>query len=403
MGGLNAPTNEIPNVVETFFYSGSDFYSGVYGSFLIFETFDVGENAFLPDTLPVEPRPPLPDLPPEVDFTTQSDGGSIKYSYPGTFRNAYDISGDGLQGPDGWLNTGLYLATERWSQESVAAHLNGPYGTMTREIVNTGTISGTDYSIYSDIWVETLIRNAGELYGDVALGNDTDRLINTGLIEGAVFTGDHPPQTETRDDVIENHGIITGPINLGGGHDTYVAYNGGRVGTEHKAAVVHGMDGNDIMTGGRYYDLFRGGRGDDKLKGGSGDDRLFGNGGDDLLGGGRGDDLLDGGYGVDRMGGGDGNDVFRFRTVHNSKIERPADRIVDFQPGADRIDLSRVAQDIGFVGTAAFSGTGGAELRYELTDKGAARVLLDADGDGSAEMHISALHTALLLETDFIL
>lgn len=73
--------------------------------------------------------------------------------------------------------------------------------------------------------------------------------------------------------------------------------------------------------------------GDDALTGTARDDMLIGQGGDDTLAGGAGDDVLIAGQGHDVLTGGAGADVFVFTA------DGQADRITDFQPGIDRIDL----------------------------------------------------------------
>ncbi len=70
------------------------------------------------------------------------------------------------------------------------------------------------------------------------------------------------------------------------------------------------------------------------LAGGDGGDVLVGADGDDDLAGGAGDDILIDGAGQDRMWGGTGADVFVFRR------DGAADRVMDFELGTDRLDLS---------------------------------------------------------------
>lgn len=108
--------------------------------------------------------------------------------------------------------------------------------------------------------------------------------------------------------------------------------------------IVGGGRGADILAGGIGADWLQGGAGPDflsggdlsdpfgeldaaadTLDGGSGNDRLTGGGGDDTLIGGRGDDLLAGNEGADQF-------VFDRRAFGR-------DRIVDFTPGEDRLDL----------------------------------------------------------------
>lgn len=71
------------------------------------------------------------------------------------------------------------------------------------------------------------------------------------------------------------------------------------------------------------------------LAGGSTDDVLYGDAGADRLEGGGGDDILIDGAGADSLAGGAGRDVFALTP------DAAEDRILDFDPALDRIDLSR--------------------------------------------------------------
>lgn len=72
--------------------------------------------------------------------------------------------------------------------------------------------------------------------------------------------------------------------------------------------------------------------------------------------------------------------------------------ITDFEQGLDQIDLSALA--LSFVGTAAFSGTGAAELRYVT---GTDRLVIDIDGDGSGDYRIQLSSGVENLASDLIL
>ncbi|WP_417743880.1 DUF4214 domain-containing protein [Salipiger sp.] len=76
------------------------------------------------------------------------------------------------------------------------------------------------------------------------------------------------------------------------------------------------------------------GGGDDRVTGSAADDQIHGGAGGDSLSGGAGDDVLIDGPGQDRLSGGPGADVFVLLADGKS------DRITDFEPGVDRIDLS---------------------------------------------------------------
>ena len=95
------------------------------------------------------------------------------------------------------------------------------------------------------------------------------------------------------------------------------------------------------------------------LAGGAGNDLLQGGSGAVTLSGGAGDDILIGGSGAAVMTGGPGADLFV--PAHNGKLTR----ITDFDPAADRIDLSDFAMlrdfaRIGFTATAS-----GARLTWQ--------------------------------------
>ncbi|KXU31018.1 cadherin [Sphingobium sp. 22B] len=123
---------------------------------------------------------------------------------------------------------------------------------------------------------------------------------------------------------------------------------------------------------------------EDTLRGAGGNDTLIGNGGADTLNGAGGNDIIDGGAGADRITGGAGADIltggadadlFIYNATGNST---PAimDRLMDFQQGIDRIDLSAIDampalsgnQAFSFIGNAAFSGPGQLHVYSNGTD-----------------------------------
>jgi Ca2+-binding RTX toxin-like protein len=117
-----------------------------------------------------------------------------------------------------------------------------------------------------------------------------------------------------------------------------------------------------------------GGTGDDILNARSGDDDLDGGAGADVLRGHEGADSLDGGAGNDTLVGGDDADRFVFAGANG------ADRIVDFQDGIDRIDLTAYAgngvHDVGDFTIAqvgvntVISNYGGGTITLSNTDAG---------------------------------
>ncbi|GAB5376345.1 MAG: hypothetical protein AcusKO_28070 [Acuticoccus sp.] len=98
--------------------------------------------------------------------------------------------------------------------------------------------------------------------------------------------------------------------------------------------TLSGCAGADRLRGGRDTDTLNGGPGSDRLSGGRHGDSLDGGAGDDRLHGGAGRDRLAGGTGDDLLSGGSGPDVFVFGADWGH------DRVIDFEDGRDRLDLS---------------------------------------------------------------
>ena len=125
--------------------------------------------------------------------------------------------------------------------------------------------------------------------------------------------------------------------------------------------------------------------------------------------GGRGNDLLIGGRGRDLMTGGQGADVFKFNMLADSgRFAAGADVIQDFGVGRDRIDLSAIDADMGVKGNQAFTLSldglsGQAGQLAMLIDADRTRVMIDIDGDATADMMISLIGQLDLGADDFIL
>jgi|GEM_PF-1067871 len=188
-------------------------------------------------------------------------------------------------------------------------------------------------------------------------------------------------------------------------------------GTAERRNLLIGLAGDDSLEGRSAADRLEGGDGDDLLRGLSGDDVLEGGAGADTLEGGDGRDVLDGGDGADvligglradLLTGGPGADLFRFGEIDTS-VSYHADRIADFTPGEDLIDVSGLDADFGvagdqafvFIGSAPFSGTPG-ELRVE-TRGGDTWLMLDPIGGGWALWEIVLTGSVPLGASDFAL
>jgi Ca2+-binding RTX toxin-like protein len=295
--------------------------------------------------------------------------------------------------------------------------------------INSGTItSGIDGIIIDQTSLTappTLVRNLGtiraEQVGVQVMGLDTGIILrNSGLIEGdfrgisgqsgintilnfgtiaagpgsdidrgtAVFLG-------LGADRLQNAGTILGQVETGGGDDRVT--NGGRI----EGRVLLG-DGNDVYQawrGGHALDVL-GGAGNDTLRGADADDLLQGETGNDLLSGGAGNDTLIGGSGRDTLTGGEGADVFVFRFRSDSGTGNQRDTITDMTPGLDRIDLSGFMAGAVFLGGAAFTAAGAAQIRYTA---GNGLLQGDSDGDGQADWSVQLSTGLALSATDFVL
>ncbi|WP_161630518.1 S8 family serine peptidase [Gemmobacter nectariphilus] len=159
---------------------------------------------------------------------------------------------------------------------------------------------------------------------------------------------------------------------------------------------LDGGDGDDRLSGGAGDDTLIGGAGRDRLRGQAGQDVLTGGDGDDWLHGGDGDDTLIGGAGRDVLTGGAGADVFVLGTADPGTGR---DRITDFTPGEDRIDLSALASGLTFVGAAPFSGHPG-EVRLGPQ---AMRLMVDLDGDARADLAVDLPGVAWLMPEALLL
>ncbi len=172
--------------------------------------------------------------------------------------------------------------------------------------------------------------------------------------------------------------------------------------------------GIEAFSGGAGADQLRGDGGPNRFMGGGGSDRLYGRAGDDTLDGGAGADVLYGNTGADSLTGGPGNVRDRFvyfGTADSGVGPGRRDVITDYQPGIDRIEISRIDanpfapgnQAFTFLGTGGFSGRPG-ELRTEL-DRAGGRTIVQADIDGDGrpdfEIELTGLHT--LTAADFLL
>ena len=129
---------------------------------------------------------------------------------------------------------------------------------------------------------------------------------------------------------------------------------------------------------------------DEQVRGTVFRDRIFARGGDDVLRGARGDDRLAAGGGGDRLVGGPGRDTLLGGAGADTFVfafapHADGDRIADFEPGTDRIDLSGIDAD----------STRRGDQEFEIDGAGAGALTLgtgfvsgDLDGEGPADFRI---------------
>ncbi len=297
--------------------------------------------------------------------------------------------------------------------------LNGADGNDTfnalsgNDIVNGG--GGID-TLNGDAGNDRLILGSAASGSFIDGGADTDTLVVTrnvtslaGLFgiealelnggAGLIITGTQFAIGLARTSAISGTGSIT--VNMDAGINFLsqgFAFAGSGV-----TVNVNGTSGNDVIKCGSGVHIINAGDGNDQIRGGTSND---------IINGGAGIDKIIGNLGADIITGGAGNDQFRYFRDIESGLGALADTITDYEIGVDRFNFSAFdtnpgldgIQGFAFVGNAAFSGGGVAQLRY--TNSGAdLLVQADVNGDGIADMEIilQGLNGGTLTAADFIL
>ncbi len=180
----------------------------------------------------------------------------------------------------------------------------------------------------------------------------------------------------------------------------YTLPNGIENGAIAEGTQASGLTGNSGDNG------LTGNAGKNTLVGAVGRDSLFGGLGDDLLNGGTGNDVLEGGKGKDNLTGGTGNDIFLF----NSALKANVDKIIDFKPADDTIELeNQIFTKLtvtGVLNTRNFviAATAADSNDYLVYNKANGALFYDADGNGTGDaVQIALLGTNLALtNADFV-
>jgi Ca2+-binding RTX toxin-like protein len=178
-------------------------------------------------------------------------------------------------------------------------------------------------------------------------------------------------------DEIRYSGARDANIDLRAATLKYEEGGGGRV------SYAFGIHGGFTIANSVTVENATSGAGNDTLTGNDANNRLDAGAGNDVLSGGAGNDILIGGAGTDSLTGGAGSDTFSFSSG-DSGLGLTRDTILDFQRGADKIDIAGASS---FVGTFGFTGTAG-EVRYS-TSSDTTVVEFDANGDRIADLQIA--------------
>ncbi|MDF2234933.1 hypothetical protein P2H44_20425 [Albimonas sp. CAU 1670] len=194
------------------------------------------------------------------------------------FQNAGEVTGTWGAFLQEWddgtvLNTGLLQGIQ---QE--ALYITTALGV---NVINTGLIAADVNALQGINASFERLFNSGEIiggdggYGVLVSSPDAGSvLVNRGLIVG----DEAAVQLSDQDDLLRNRGDIDGDVRLGDGADVY---NGGR--RSEVDGRIQGEGGDDELKGGAADDLIFGGDGADEIHGRRGDDDLKGDAGEDVF------------------------------------------------------------------------------------------------------------------------
>jgi Ca2+-binding RTX toxin-like protein len=220
-------------------------------------------------------------------------------------------------------------------------------------LVNQGVIDG---AIALGAEADT-VHNRGQIFGNVDLGTNNDKLSNLfgGVIDGTVTLGDGNDTYDGRG------GVVLGPVLGGLGTDIFIGnafeadtFDGGAesdtLNFRYGPAVIVALDGSFDNDGAALGDSYSGienvigSAKADQITGNNSGNTLQGLGGADTINGSAGNDFLRGGNGVDNLTGGTGDDRFVF-----GNLNERGDTITDFQNLAGNNDRFEI-------GASAFGG-----------------------------------------------
>ena len=264
-------------------------------------------------------------------YHTIGDGGSFTAAHDGVYsiHLVNRVNDDGGKGAESYqLNMSINYAG---AQEHAPTY----NGTYTVSDGHGGNATGA-----VDITYQAGSTLEGTSHDDTLLAGNADTTLNGGAGNDVLIGGDGNDKLyggDGNDLLIGGNGndLLDG----GAGNDT-ASYAGAGAGVTVSLALAGeqntigaGLDklvSIENLIGSNY---------DDKLTGDDHANTLIGGLGNDVLIGGGGDDLLIGGPGNNTLTGGAGSDTFLWQQGNTGH-----DKVTDFTPGSDRLDLSQLLQ-----------------------------------------------------------
>ena len=285
--------------------------------------------------------------------------------------------------------------------------------------------SGTDTASYADAPLGVAIDLQVARQDLLSTGGDILSSIEniTGSRFGDILAGDKGANVINGGrgwDMIDGRGVAD--LMIGGlGNDTYYVDNAAdgilEEAGEGNSDAIYSSVGyticdnveNMYLTGARNVGAF-GNALENWIAGNQGNNTLLGLAGDDFIEGSAGDDRLSGGEGKDILYGGVGRDTF---LLDAAPVLSNRDYIEDFQPGSDKIEISRTAYGAFSDGTPgaladtdiAFGNRASTASQHLIYNNATGRLYYDADGNGSAEAVLVAIfkNNPELTLADFVL